>query len=126
MLNRKRFDSDPFPAQCEVRGCEAPPGEWFDTDGFTYEVCGRHELELRAGEPHTTEEDEIVAGRDCTGDVLGVTRLRTETSETTVIKLGHEGVTYQEVRLPAGQDLENALRALGVSDPNLQDDRREN
>lgn len=126
MLNRKRFDTDPFPTQCEVRGCERPPHDWFDTDGFTFEVCAQHELELRAGEPHSTEADEIVAGSDCTREVLGVTRTRTETSETTIIKLGHEGVIYQEVHLHPDVDLDSALHALGVRGADLQGDRSEN
>ncbi|ATG53795.1 hypothetical protein CFK41_02625 [Brachybacterium ginsengisoli] len=116
MLNGSRLESDPFPAQCEVRGCTRPPGEWFSIDSLSFDVCRDHDLELRAGEPYATEGEEILVGRDCTGDVLGVRLTGSSTSETAVIRLGRRGVTHQEVRLDSCTDLPAALSALRALD----------
>lgn len=112
MLNRKHHTSDPFPTQCEVGRCTTPPEEWFAVDECTFDVCSSHELELRAGEPHAVVEGEVLVGRDCTGEILGVRHTRTAASETTVIRLGHRGVVHQEVSLDSPADLRTALEAL--------------
>jgi len=113
MLSRRSVSSELFPHQCEVRGCSQPPSEWFNAGDVTAQVCGDHELELRAGEPYALERGEMLVGRDCTEEILGVGVARTTTSETAVVRLGRDGVTHQEVRLDSLDDLCTALRVLG-------------
>jgi hypothetical protein len=112
MLNRNHPTSDPFPARCEVRGCAAAPQDWFHAEEATFDVCGEHELELRAGEPYLLVDGEVLVGQDSTGQIVSVHRERTATSETAVIRLGREGVVHQEVSLDASADLTSALDAL--------------
>ncbi|WP_422114624.1 hypothetical protein [Brachybacterium sp. UNK5269] len=120
MLHRKHAGSDPFPSQCEVRGCAAPPHDWFAVEDATFDVCSAHELELRAGEPYLLLGGEILVGQDSTGEVVGVHRERTPYAEAAVIRLGRRGVAHQEVRLDSSADLRSALDAL---DADLRPDR---
>lgn len=110
ILNAERDNTDVFPTQCEVRGCITVPQAWFHTGCFTVDVCTTHELELRAGEPHTIIGKEVLVGRDCTGQLLGVRR--TQALDTIVLMLGREGVCHQEVTLDSATDLRSALDAL--------------
>lgn len=123
MLNRNYASSDPFPDQCEVRGCAAPPRDWFHAEDATFDVCGEHELELRAGEPYALVDGEVLVGEDSTGEIVSVHRERTSTSATAVILLGREGIVHQEVSLDASTDLTSALGALGALGADALDDR---
>lgn len=72
MLNRNGHTADAFPDQCEVRGCTAPPREWFETSEFLLNVCSVHEFELRAGEPHAVVGKQVLVGRDYTNELFNV------------------------------------------------------
>ncbi len=112
MLNRNGGDADPFPARCEVRGCDAPPQACFTQGRLTFDVCDRHGLELRAGEPHAVEADQILIGQQCTGDLLGVHHETQPPSRCAVIELGRGGVVHQEVVLEHPVDLWSVLQIL--------------
>ena len=115
ILNAECDNTDAFPTRCEVRGCSTAPEAWFLTGRFTVDVCNTHELELRAGEPHTIVDNEVLAGRDCTGQLLRVRR--TQAPDTLELTLGREGISHQEVMLDSTTDLRSALDALRADSP---------
>jgi hypothetical protein len=76
-----------------------------------------HELDLRAGEPHTVVGQEVLVSPDCTDEVLDVLHTETSTSQRATIRLGHQGKVLQEVILEPPVDLSFALAVLTRSGP---------
>ena len=123
MTLRKHQNSEIFPRRCEVRRCTAPPQTWYSAGSFEYEICGRHELELRAGEPYSVDEGEILVGQDATGELLAVEVDRT--AGNVLLRLGRFGAVNQVVRLDMPSGLRSALDALGADESALSDHYRD-
>lgn len=123
MTLHKHQNSETFPRTCEVRRCTVPPQTWFSAGSFEYEICGRHELELRAGEPYSVDEGEILVGQDATGELLAVDVDRT--SGSVLLRLGRHGAVNQVVRLDMPSGLRSALDALGADESGLSDRYRD-
>jgi len=101
-----------FPAQCEVRGCEAPPQEWHEVGPHVFEVCHVHGLQLRAGETYTLSGGEVLVGQDSASELIDARRSITPTGTLLTLAIGHHGIVEHEIPMVIGPRQRHVLRSL--------------
>ncbi|GAA1487922.1 hypothetical protein [Brachybacterium sacelli] len=107
-----RRHANAFPVQCEVRGCRSMPQEWFEFDHHSFDVCSAHGLQLRAGEAHSVQDDELLVGPEAASELLDLHISTTPTGTVLTLWLGHHGLVDQEVPLKVTPTLRASMRDM--------------
>lgn len=107
-----REHAEAFPNRCEVRGCDSPPQEWFESDDHVFDVCSTHGLQLRAGEARTIKDDELLVGSDAAAELISIRSRWTPTGTVLTLQLGHHGVIDREVPLKVTPTFRHSIRTV--------------
>lgn len=88
------------------------PQEWFEFDHHSFDVCSAHGLQLRAGEAHSVQDDELLVGSEAASELLDIRTTATPTGTVLTLRLGHHGMIDQEVPLKVTPTLRASMRDL--------------